>query len=126
MCRGCKRFAHEVVAWNGYSEEEKAVVMERLSSLAAQVIADKINVVNAQLLQEQLDQRGIEVSHPGGDTQRVLALLRAAAGQLDIPENFGLKLSSEMAALSPLRMRDRIDTDFYELSEAHYERYIKV
>ncbi|MEL0305883.1 MAG: DUF1289 domain-containing protein, partial [Halieaceae bacterium] len=23
VCRGCKRFAHEVIDWNGYSPEQK-------------------------------------------------------------------------------------------------------
>ena len=31
VCRGCKRFSHEVIQWNGYTEEQKRIVDQRLS-----------------------------------------------------------------------------------------------
>ena len=39
VCRGCKRFHHEVIHWNGYSEEEKHAVWLRLEVLLVQVMA---------------------------------------------------------------------------------------
>ena len=29
VCRGCKRFAHEVIDWNGYSHEQKMAIEQR-------------------------------------------------------------------------------------------------
>ncbi|WP_226704400.1 DUF1289 domain-containing protein [Microbulbifer elongatus] len=29
VCRGCKRFAHEVIDWNAYSEEQRRIIAER-------------------------------------------------------------------------------------------------
>jgi predicted Fe-S protein YdhL (DUF1289 family) len=33
VCRGCKRFHHEVIHWNGYDEEKKRAVWLRLEQL---------------------------------------------------------------------------------------------
>ena len=33
VCRGCKRFQHEVIEWNGYTDFEKEIVWNRLESL---------------------------------------------------------------------------------------------
>ena len=30
VCRGCKRYHHEVIQWNGYNAEEKQAVWLRL------------------------------------------------------------------------------------------------
>lgn len=40
VCRGCKRFAHEVVGWNQFDEVQRGQVWERLSELLARSIQD--------------------------------------------------------------------------------------
>lgn len=35
VCRGCKRFAHEIVDWNSYSDSQRAEITDRLESLRA-------------------------------------------------------------------------------------------
>ncbi|MRC08332.1 DUF1289 domain-containing protein, partial [Bacillus thuringiensis] len=47
VCRGCKRFHHEVVNWNAYGEEEKRAVWRRLEILLAQVMTAKLEVFDA-------------------------------------------------------------------------------
>ena len=37
-----KRFAHEIIDWNGYDQPKKALVESRLGTLLAQVLDDKI------------------------------------------------------------------------------------
>ena len=37
VCRGCKRFAHEVIDWNAYSHEQRLIIAQRLESFLAQV-----------------------------------------------------------------------------------------
>lgn len=44
VCRGCKRFHHEVINWNGYNEEEKRAVWLRLEQLLSQVMASKLEI----------------------------------------------------------------------------------
>ena len=55
VCRGCKRFSHEVIDWNGYTQEEKRIVDRRLSAFLSQACAHKCTIEDASLLQWQLD-----------------------------------------------------------------------
>ena len=44
VCRGCKRFAHEVVGWNRFSDAQREIVWERLSELLMKSIQDHLIV----------------------------------------------------------------------------------
>ena len=78
-----------------------------------------------ELLRRQLEVRQIDVIYPGGDSECVQALLRSAAGQISEPAAFGIEVFPQYVGLSPLRLRDLVDSEFHTLSEAHYQRYIK-
>jgi hypothetical protein len=116
---------HEIVAWNSYDHVEKTIVMRRLSTLLEQVLEEKIRVVNPDLLRRQLALRQIEAVHPGGDAECVQALLRSAAGQMQDPSAFGVEIYPEFSHMSPLRLRDQVDSELHTLAIAHYERYVK-
>ncbi len=59
VCRGCKRFHHEVVNWNAYSDEEKRAVWRRLEVLLVQVMQGKVEVFDPLRLRAQLEQRQV-------------------------------------------------------------------
>ena len=59
VCRGCKRFHHEVVNWNLYGDEQKHAVWRRLEILLVQVMAAKLEVYEPARLRQQLEQRSI-------------------------------------------------------------------
>lgn len=59
VCRGCKRYHHEVIQWNGYNADEKQAVWLRLEQLLVQVMASKLEVFDAHLLRQQLENRKI-------------------------------------------------------------------
>ncbi len=46
VCRGCKRFAHEVTGWNRYTAAQREIIWERLSTLLMQSIQDHLVVKN--------------------------------------------------------------------------------
>ena len=46
VCRGCKRFRHEIIMWNGYGSSEKAAVWSRLEQLLEQVVVARIEIVS--------------------------------------------------------------------------------
>ena len=59
VCRGCKRFHHEIVNWNAYNDEEKRAVWARLEVLLTQVVSAKLEVFDPLRLKEKLQQRKI-------------------------------------------------------------------
>ena len=44
VCRGCKRFSHEVIDWNSYSDDQKRVIDRRLAGFLSQCVSNKLRV----------------------------------------------------------------------------------
>jgi hypothetical protein len=53
----------------------------------------------------------------------VFALLKAGAGQIGDPADFGFEVDLRYRGQPLVALREEIDTEFYALSSAHYERY---
>ena len=120
MCKGCKRFVHEVINWNKYAIPEKELVNSRLESFKLTVLKDRFSVSNAELLATRLNDQGINFNDSLDPITWIFDLLRAAGSQdLDLNQ-FGIVCHSN-AELSELK--DQIYAEFLDLSEAHYERY---
>ena len=120
VCKGCKRFVHEVINWNKYAIPEKELVNSRLESFKLTVLKDRFSVSNAELLATRLNDQGINFNDSLDPMTCIFDLLRAAGSQdLDLSQ-FGIICHSN-AELSELK--DQIYTEFLDLSEAHYERY---
>ena len=46
VCRGCKRFQHEIIEWNSFNDSEKTSVLNRLESLKVQILQSKIQLLD--------------------------------------------------------------------------------
>ena len=123
VCRGCKRFAHEVIDWNGYTQEQKRIVDERLAQFLAQCVRNRIRITDEALLAWQLRTQHVRHNPDHDPHCWVFALLKAGAGQITDPAAFGFEVDLRYRALSLLELREQIDAEFYALSSAHYERY---
>lgn len=123
VCRGCKRFSHEVIHWNGYTEAQKRIIDQRLENFLAQIVETKLRVVDPALLKWQLDVQ--QIRYPAHKSHYIWAyeLLRAGAGQIKQLGDFGLALDAEYRDMDLKALRLAIDAEFYILSEAHYQRY---
>lgn len=124
VCRGCKRFSHEIVSWNAYSEDEKRLVWLRLEQLLEQVMAAKLEVFDAQLLRRQLQARQIRFAEGQSAYALAYQLIARGARVIQQLEAYGVVLLPEFRGWPLPELRDAIDREFFLLSEAHYERYI--
>ncbi len=123
VCRGCKRFVHEVVDWNAYNLDQKRIVDRRLSQFLAQCMANRFEVIDEERLRGQLEFQMIryDANHP--PLCWVFALLKAGASQIGDTKSFGFAVLRPYQDDSLKSLRDAVDEEFFELSEAHYERY---
>lgn len=123
VCRGCKRFAHEVIHWNAYSEAEKRLIDHRLTLFLAQIVETKLRVVDDARLQWHLENQ--QIVYPKHKSPYIWAyeLLRAGASQLDDLANYGLELDAQYRNSDLRELKQAIDGEFFVLSEAHYQRY---
>jgi predicted Fe-S protein YdhL (DUF1289 family) len=124
VCRGCKRFHHEVIHWNGYDEAAKRAVWLRLEKLLVQVMTAKLEVFDAGKLRQQLEQRKIRFVPHQSEYCWAYQLIARGARVINQLEAYGMVLMPEFRDWSLPELRDAIDREFFLLSEAHYERYI--
>jgi predicted Fe-S protein YdhL (DUF1289 family) len=123
VCRGCKRYAHEVIHWNGYTQAEKRIIDQRLESFLAQIVETKLRVIDKSLLQWNLNAQQISYSKHKSPYIWAYDLLRAGASQLTDLSKYGLALDAQYLNSDLRELRLAIDAEFYILSEAHYQRY---
>tara|TARA_B100001769_G_scaffold54057_1_gene39093 strand:+ start:261 stop:698 length:438 start_codon:yes stop_codon:yes gene_type:complete len=122
VCKGCKRFVHEVIDWNKFNSNEKELVNTRLEEFKIIVLKNRFLVSDQNLLAAKLKENAIRFNNALDPLTWIFDLLRASGTQeLDL-DQFGIKtLISE--ALPTIR--EQINKEFLELSEAHYDRYFK-
>lgn len=125
VCRGCKRYAHEVVDWNSYNHQQKAAIETRLVQLLTNVIQEKIQITDSKLLQWQIDQQPVMVPTHRNLYCQAHALLKAGASQIRDLSAFGLALTGAFQHVPLKTVCQQIDDEFYTLSVAHYQRYFQ-
>lgn len=124
VCRGCKRFAHEVIDWNGYTEEQRELVVDRLDGFLQQIVGNIIEIFDEQSLLEQMEFQQIRFNKQLSSSRWVYELLRNGASQIQDPEAFGFRLKEKWQRYSLDQIKQFLEQDFYTLSCAHYERYM--
>lgn len=125
VCRGCKRFMHEIIRWNAYRDDEKQAIVNRLDSLLAQVVKSHVRVLDEKQLKMQIQQQHIRFDETANIYCWVFDLLKAGASQIVDLKDYGCEVHAEFSKHSLIQLRDSIDKDFFELSLAHFERYFR-
>ena len=122
VCKGCKRFAHEIVSWTKYSQEEREIVNDRLEKFKIQILQHRFAVTDKNLFESMLEEKAINFNHSLDTLTWIFDLFRAAGSQSFDISNFGIK---SLVQFNPKTIRDEINNELLELSEAHHERYFK-
>ena len=122
VCRGCKRFIHEVINWNSYSNDEKEIVNSRLEEFKVTILSHRFKVTDAELLSSKLKEHAINFNDALDPITWIFDLLRASSQDLDL-ELFGLELLPDHPTFSLSSIKDEINTELFELSQAHFDRY---
>jgi len=125
VCRGCKRFVHEIIDWNGYTEDQKRLIDRRLQSFLAQVVESKLRVTNESLLKQQLENWQIPFQPAHSSLCWCYLLLKQAANQITDLSEFGIDVLAEYRDYPLEDLREAIDKEFFILSDAHYYRYMQ-
>lgn len=122
VCRGCKRFHHEVIEWNGYTDIQKETVWNRLESLKVLIMKSKIFIENQVLLQSKLDSLKISYYDKVDPYCWVFDLIKQASQSINDLNEFGLKPLFD-SNLELVDLKQIIEDELFTLSDAHYQRY---
>ncbi len=125
VCRGCRRYLHEVIDWNRYSDAQKRLIWQRLDALLEQVLPLSFRIDNAELLRAQLTQHRIPFREHGSPWTWLYALLKATAKQMqqhpgELGE-FGVT-RLDHSPLTLAQLREKLNTDLHQLASAYYEK----
>ena len=122
VCKGCKRFAHEIVSWTKYSPEEREIINLRLEQFKIQILKRRFKIINADLFASKLDEKAINFNHSLDPLTWIFDLFRAAGSQPINLTDFGIE---NLVSYDPKTIKDEINDELRELSEVHFERYFK-
>tara|TARA_B100001750_G_C15452333_1_gene569615 strand:+ start:885 stop:1337 length:453 start_codon:yes stop_codon:yes gene_type:complete len=121
VCRGCKRFHHEVIQWNSYTDIQKEKVWNRLESLKVLIMKSKIKIQDQALLKEKLDFHKVIYYEKIDPYCWVFDLIKQASQSIVDLQDFGLSFVNNSIDLVDLKRL--IEEELFALSEAHYQRY---
>jgi predicted Fe-S protein YdhL (DUF1289 family) len=129
VCRGCKRFAHEIVQWNGFDEPQRRAVWERLLALRAGAVAALLAVDDHRRLLDAAEQLGLSGAvelAPENLLYELLQRLQWREQGLTL-EQLGVRLlAADAAEPLPEELLAAIDREYYRRSMAQYERNYRI
>lgn len=121
VCRGCRRYLHEVINWNRYSDTEKRLIWQRLDSLLAQVLPNSFRIDDETRLRERLGHYRIPHRSEANRWVLLAALLKSTARQLPDLTEFGIT-RLDQSPLSLVELREKLNADLHQLAIAYYEK----
>lgn len=125
ICRGCKRFSHEVIYWNSFSEAQKQAVQARINQFTTQLMTNKFRIVSQPKLEQVLQDFRVFYDADLSPYFWLHQLLQKHLYRLHSLDEIGVEL------LPPWRNQDvrdlllRINDELQTLSEAHHDRYFR-
>lgn len=121
VCRGCRRYLHEVIDWNRYSDEQKRLIWQRLDRLLEQVLPTYFRIEDPARLASRLASYRIPHRPEAGPWAHLHALLKSAARQTADPGEFGVaRLDKQGPDL--VTLREQINDDLHHLAQAYYDK----
>ncbi len=123
VCRGCKRYAFEVIDWNRYDQDEKAAVLKRIEKLVCQILEDKLRIFSVPNLKLGLEQNRIPFNPDLSPYCWLHNLLKKRQRESFSLQEYGAYVLPEYAHLSMAQLSELIEEELLVLSDAHYQRY---
>ena len=122
VCRGCKRYIHEIVGWNGFTVGQQRIVIARLDTLREESFRVHAVVIDAARL--DVVATALRMTTTASDDVRAFEVLRRTAHRWQSLHDIGCRALG--AELDPPRLRNAIETEFLQRSQAHYEHDFRV
>ena len=123
MCRGCKRYAFEVIDWNSYEIEAKSAVLSRIERLNTQILENKLRIFSVTNLKAGLDRYQIPYDELLSPYCWLHNLLKKGYGRMESLEECGVCPLGEYAGIPLPELCEIIENELLLLSEAHHARY---
>ena len=123
VCKGCKRFSHEITNWGKFSTDERAVVNSRLEQFKRTILEEKFTISDSNLFESKMNEFSINFNSSLEPITWIFDLLRASSNKDLNVNDFGVEILPAFSDLSLIELRDLINQEMLQLSEAHYYKF---
>ena len=123
VCKGCKRFSHEITNWGKFSTDERAVVNSRLEQFKMTILEEKFTISDSNLFESKMNEFSINFNSSLEPITWIFDLLRASSNKDLNVNDFGIEILPAFSDLSLIELRDLINQEMLQLSEAHYYKF---
>ena len=124
VCRGCKRYAIEVIDWNSYDDRAKSAVLARIEKLNHQILQARFSITAPNRLRDGLRRLRIPCNPQQSPYCWLHNLLKKGLEDIDDLHDFGVRLLPEYVNQDLRELSIQIEEELLRLAEAHFERYI--
>ncbi len=124
VCRGCKRYAFEVIQWVGFDGAAKAAVMRRIEQHQRQILESKFRIFSTSRLRHGMERARVPFDPQLSPFCWLHNLLQKHADNIDKLSDFGVQALGEFAAMPLDRLVDQVDREILLLGDAHFDRYV--
>ena len=123
VCKGCKRFSYEITNWGKFSNDERAVVNSRLEQFKVNILEEKFSITDRNLFESKMNEFSINFNSSLEPLTWIFDLLRASSNNDLILSDFGVEILPKFSNLSLVDLRDLINEEMLQLSEAHFYKF---
>ena len=123
VCKGCKRFSYEITNWGKFSTDERAVLISRLEQFKTTILEEKFTISDSELFESKMNEFSINFNSSLEPITWIFDLLRASSNKDLNVNDFGIEILPAFSDLSLIELRDLINQEMLQLSEAHYYKF---
>lgn len=117
VCRGCRRFNHEVINWNKYTPEQQALIWQRLDAQLDQILLPLVQIVDEQALDLFLQSQQVRLPKGVSAGRKVYHAMRICQRNASCLDRAGISIQAEHLQNTWLLFEQRI----YSLAVASFE-----
>ena len=104
VCKGCKRFSHEITNWGKFSTDERAVVNSRLEQFKTTILEEKFTISDSELFESKMNEFSINFNSSLDPITWIFDLLRASSNKDLNVNDFGVEIE-----ISNLKFKVKFD-----------------
>ncbi len=95
VCRGCRRFNHEVIKWNTYSLEQQSAVWHRLDAQLDQILVPMLPLANIEVAEKFVLSKRVRLRNDASKGRKLYHALKICEKNKNFADESGLGIQSK-------------------------------
>lgn len=95
VCRGCRRFNHEVIKWNTYTEEQHSAVWKRLDAQLDQILIPMLPLADLRHVEGFVLSRRVRLRDDASKGRKLYHALKICEKNKNFTEDSGLGITQK-------------------------------